>query len=146
MISFYTPNDKYGYLCNFSSHGFMLDDVYWPTVEHYFQAQKFAGSEHAEKIRIARSPKEAKNLGMTRKLTIRPDWETVKVDIMRRAVLAKFRAHADLRERLLATGNQEIVENAPGDYFWGCGKLGGGQNWLGKILMEVRSSLSESNG
>ena len=141
MISFYVPSDEYGFLCNFSAHGFTLDDHYWPTVEHYFQAQKFAGSDHEERIRVSRSPKEAKNLGQTRKLSLRSDWEDVKVELMRNALMAKFTTHPDLRDALLATRDEELVENAPTDYFWGCGKLGGGQNMLGKLLMETRQAL-----
>jgi len=141
MISFYVPSDEYGFLCNFSAHGFMLEGRYWPTVEHYFQAQKFVGTEQEERIRIARSPKEAKNLGQTRKLPLREDWEEVKVDVMRAALMAKFTSHPKLRELLISTGNEELVENAPTDYFWGCGKLGGGENMLGKLLMETRIAL-----
>ena len=141
MISFYVPSDEYGFLCNFSAHGFTLDDRYWSTAEHYFQAQKFAGSDHEERIRVSRTPREAKNLGQTRKLPLRPDWEDVKVDVMRNALMAKFTTHSDLRDALLATGDEELVENAPTDYIWGCGKLGGGQNMLGKLLMETRQAL-----
>lgn len=60
---------------------------------------------------------------------------------MREAVRAKFRAHADLRAELLATGDEELIENAPGDYYWGCGADGSGKNRLGQILMEVRAEL-----
>ena len=141
MISFYTTSDEYGFLCNFSSHGFLLDHRYWPTVEHYFQSQKFKGTDYEDRIRVCRTAKEAKNLGRSRDLPLRSDWEQVKVGIMRRALLAKFTTHRDLREALLKTGNEELVENAPADYFWGCGKLGGGQNMLGKLLMEVRKTL-----
>ena len=141
MISFYVPSDEYGFLCNFSAHGFTIANRYWPTVEHYFQSQKFAGTEHEERVRVSRTPKEAKNLGQTRKLPLRPDWEDVKVDIMHAALLAKFTTHADLRDALLATENEELVENAPTDVFWGCGQLGGGQNMLGKLLMETRAAL-----
>jgi len=144
MISFYVPSDEFGFLCNFSTHGFQLDGRYWPTVEHYFQAQKFAGTEHEERVRLARTPKEAKNLGHTRKIAIRSDWENVKLDVMRAAVLAKFTTHSVLRDALLATGEEALVENAPSDYFWGCGALGTGKNMLGRILMETRNALRES--
>lgn len=143
MISFYTVDDEYGDFCNFSRHGVVMDEEYWPTVEHYFQAQKFLETEYRQRIRAARTPKEAKNLGMTRKIALRSDWEAVKVDVMRRAVLAKFNKHADVAKKLLETGGQPIVENAPGDYFWGCGKLGNGENWLGEILMETRERLRQ---
>lgn len=142
-IYFYSTVDEYGEFSNFSRHGFELDGKYWPTSEHYFQAQKFIGTddEYVERIRTAKTPKYAAELGRSRKYPLRADWENIKDDIMRRAVLAKFRAHEALRERLLATGDEDIVENAPGDYYWGCGADGSGKNMLGLILMEVRKTL-----
>jgi ribA/ribD-fused uncharacterized protein len=140
-IYFYSRSSDYDEFSNFSPHGFELDGAFWPTVEHYFQAQKFPGAEHAEKIRLSPKPAVAKRLGRSRKHPIRPDWEQVKDDVMRRAVRRKFETHADLRELLLSTGEEELVENAPGDYYWGCGKTGTGRNMLGKILMEVRAAL-----
>lgn len=143
-IYFYSTKDKpYGCFSNFSRHGIEMDGLWWPTTEHYFQAQKFAGTEHVEDIRLAQSPKIAAGMGRSRKRPLRPDWESVKVDIMRQAVLKKFETHAEIRAILLATGSEEIVENAPHDYFWGCGKNGSGKNMLGKILMEVRETLKE---
>jgi N-glycosidase YbiA len=126
---------------NFSPHPFELDDAVWPTVEHYFQAAKFPGSEHAEAIRLARSPREAKRLGRSRAHPIRSDWDDTRDDVMRRAVRQKFETHADLRALLLATGDEELVEDAPRDYYWGRGARGTGKNRLGVILMEVRAGL-----
>jgi ribA/ribD-fused uncharacterized protein len=143
-LYFYSQNDPHAYLSNFSPHGFELDGLYWPTAEHYFQAQKFAGTDHAEQIRRARTPKEAKRLGRTRAYPLRTDWETVKDDVMHRAVLRKFETHDALGEQLLATGNEALVENAPGDYYWGCGADGSGLNRLGTILMDVRAVLRET--
>lgn len=62
---------------------------------------------------------------------------------MRCAVLKKFETHPEIRAILLVTGEDEIVENAPGDYYWGCGKDGSGRNMLGKILMETRAILRQ---
>ena len=73
--------------------------------------------------------------------TVRPDWDAVKIGIMREAVLKKFETHPDLRAALLATG--ELMEDAPDDYCWGRGADGTGANNLGKILMEVRSLLRD---
>jgi ribA/ribD-fused uncharacterized protein len=63
---------------------------------------------------------------------------------MRRAVLKKFQTHPQLKALLISTGDQEIVENAAGDYYWGCGADGSGKNMLGKILQEVRDQILES--
>jgi hypothetical protein len=65
-IYFYGTRDKYGCFSNFSPHGFELDGVYWPTSEHYFQAQKFAGTPHADQIRQVKTPKDAARLGRDR--------------------------------------------------------------------------------
>ena len=51
-IHFYRVNEKHGYMSNFSAHPIELDGVVWPTSEHYFQAQKFAGTPHAETVRL----------------------------------------------------------------------------------------------
>src|SRR5688572_10862169 len=131
-IYFYSVNEEYGCFSNFSRHGFELDGKYWKTSEHYFQAMKFAGTEYETKVREASSPKEAANLGRKRDWPLRKDWESVKDDIMRRAVLKKFQTHSELKDLLLSTGEEEIVENAPNDYYWGCGKDGTGKNILGK--------------
>ncbi|MBW4509882.1 MAG: NADAR family protein [Scytonematopsis contorta HA4267-MV1] len=140
-ICFYNTVDKYGCFSNFSRHGFELDGLYWMTSEHYFQAQKFPNTPHLEEIRLAKTPKQAAIMGRDRRLPLRPDWEQVKDDVMRSAVLRKFQTHADIREILLSTGDEELVENAPGDYYWGCGKDGTGKNMLGIILMEIREII-----
>lgn len=142
-IYFYTKLDEYGDFSNFSKHGIEMDSIWWPTVEHYFQAQKFENIVHRETIREAYSSKQAAELGRSRKIPIRGDWEEVKDEIMYDAVLKKFQTHKSLKEKLISTGNQDIVENAPGDYYWGCGKTGTGLNKLGQILVKVRSKLAQ---
>ena len=148
-IYFYSRADEHGYLSNFASYGFELDGKYWRTSEHYFQAQKFitTAPKYAEKIRIVHTPKEAANMGRSRKYPLRANWDNIKDEVMYRAVLKKFQTHADIRQRLLATGDEPLVENAPGDYYWGSGADGSGQNKLGKLLMVVRDRLrqDESN-
>jgi ribA/ribD-fused uncharacterized protein len=142
-IYFYSKIDQYGAFSNFDSHGVEMDGLWWPTIEHYFQAQKFHDEAYREKIRGARNPGQAKSLGSSRKMTLRGDWEEVKDEIMYQACLKKFQTHAEVRELLLSTGDEELVENAPGDYYWGCGKNGTGLNKLGNILMRVREELRQ---
>ncbi len=141
-IYFYVAREvPYGCFSNFSPHGFELDGKYWATSEHYFQAQKFAGTPHEEQVRKAASPMVAARMGRSRQRPLRKDWERIKDDIMRQAVKRKFETHADIRAILLSTEDEQIVENAPGDTYWGCGADGSGKNRLGQILMEVRASL-----
>jgi ribA/ribD-fused uncharacterized protein len=143
-ISFYGTRGPYGCLSNFSRHGFHLDGAFWPTSEHYFQAQRFAGTEHADAVRRASSPRLAAAMGRDRARPLRADWEAVKDDVMRRGVRRKFEEHPELRAELLATGDEPILENSPKDSYWGTGKDGTGKNRLGAILMEVRAALGES--
>jgi len=140
-IHFYSTKDEYGCFSNFSAHPIELKGKVWPTSEHYFQAQKFAGTPHEEEIRKTASPAVAARKGRSRKRPLRPDWEDVKDDIMREAVLAKFEQHAEIRETLLSTGDDEIIEKTTRDYYWGCGTEGTGKNMLGVILMEVREKM-----
>ena len=142
-IYFYDLGDKYGCFSNFSRHGFELNSAWWATSEHYFQAQKFPGTPHVEEIRQLKTPREAAKMGRDRSLPLRPDWEQVKDDVMRQAVLRKFETHADIREVLLDTGDELLVEKSPTDYYWGCGADGSGKNRLGAVLMEVREILRD---
>jgi ribA/ribD-fused uncharacterized protein len=83
----------------------------------------------------------AARMARSRHRPLRRDWERVKDDVMCRGVLRKFETHADLRAVLLGTGDEEIVEDAPRDSYWGIGASGTGKNRLGQILMEVRETL-----
>jgi N-glycosidase YbiA len=146
-VYFYSKTTAYYELSNFSPHGFELDGAYWPTVEHYFQAQKFPSQpDYQDRIRRAHLPKDAKSLGRSRKVPLRPDWEEVKDDVMRRALRAKFLAHPELMAVLSGTGARELIENAPSDYYWGCGRTGTGKNRLGHLLMELRAALQADAG
>lgn len=126
---------------NFAPYGVALDGLWWPTVEHYFQAQKFDDAVYCERIRRANRPKEAKVLGMTRQLPLRHEWEAIKEEVMLAAVRMTFRTHETLGRQLLSTGERLIVENAPMDPYWGCGPNGSGLNKLGRIIMQVQSEL-----
>ena len=116
-ILFYSTSEQYGALSNFSPHIVEMDGIRWPTVEHYFQAQKFHDESYREKIRLAVTPKTAKSLGRSRKLPIRSDWEQVKDEIMYQGCLKKFQTHNDVKGLLLSTGDEELIENATNDYY-----------------------------
>lgn len=143
-IKFYLKGDAYGEFSNFAAFTFQLDGKRWPTSEHYFQAQKFVDEAYQEKIRTANSPMTAAQLGRSREFPLRSDWESVKVEVMRRAVQAKFASHEELTKLLLSTGDEQIIEDAARDDFWGCGAAGNGKNWLGRLLMELREQLREA--
>ena len=140
-IRFYRVEDAYGAFSNFAPYPIALDGETWPTSEHYFQAQKFLDPAHQAAIRRQRSPMIAARMGRSRQRPLRADWEVVKDDVMRRAVLAKFTQHAALRDRLLGSGEATLVEHTANDAYWADGGDGSGLNRLGQILMEVRAQL-----
>jgi ribA/ribD-fused uncharacterized protein len=141
QIRFYRLNEPYGEFSNFSPHPFELKGLVWPTSEHYFQAQKFAGTEHEEAIRIAKSPMVAARMGRSRERPLRADWEIVKDDIMREALRAKFSQHSELKSLLLGTGEAMLIEHTSNDHYWADGGDGTGANRLGDLLMELRNKL-----
>lgn len=144
-IYFYKITDKYGCFSNFAKYGFELDGKFWETSEHYFQAKKFENTIYEEEIRKAKSPMDAAIMGRDKNKPIRNDWEEVKEDVMKKAVLKKFETHSDIKDILISTGEEEIIEKTTNDYYWGCGKLGNGKNMLGKILMDVRKTLKTNS-
>lgn len=129
----------YRFLSNFWMVSVPLENIWYPSVEHAYQAAKTTNPEEREKIRRASTAAEAKRIG--KHITLRPDWEQVKIDYMRYLVWYKFAMYPDLGKMLLDTGDRELVEgNTWNDIFWGvCDGIG--QNWLGKILMEVRDQV-----
>jgi ribA/ribD-fused uncharacterized protein len=140
-IRFFSKSDTHREFSNFAPFPIELDGLRWPTTEHYYQAQKFNDAELQQKIRKADKPIVAKKLAEKHRAKIRPDWDAVKDDVMYRAVRRKFELHPALRDLLLATGQEDIVEAAPTDYYWGVGREGTGQNKLGKIIERIRAEL-----
>ena len=137
---------EYRFLSNFyiCPGGIKFEDAVYRSVEHAYQAAKTLVQHERTQIRRCATPGEAKKAGY--RVTLRADWEDVKVDIMLKLVLVKFYGSPDLKKKLLATGNQKLIEgNWWGDSFWGVDeRTGKGENHLGKILMVVRTLVSSS--
>lgn len=140
-IRFFSQSETHREFSNFAPFPIDLDGLRWQTTEHFYQAQKFTDAELQSKIRQAEKPVIAKKLAEKHRAKMRPDWDAVKDKVMYRAVRRKFELHAELRELLLATGDEEIIENAPTDYYWGVGREGTGANKLGKIIERIRAEL-----
>lgn len=156
ILFFGRDRDTFGFLSHFHPAPVALDGESWPSVEHFYQAQKSHDPAYRVAIRACTTPGEAKRLAArpdprdpsTRQSWFatsghvpRPDWAEVKLDIMRRADLAKFTQHPDLAASLRATGGKELVEDAPSEPYWGIGRDGAGLNWAGRVLMEIREAL-----
>jgi ribA/ribD-fused uncharacterized protein len=137
---------EYAFLSNFHPSLVELDGMIYPTVEHAFQAAKTDDPAERQRVRNAKSPRGAKMLG--KRVTLRPDWDSARLVVMRALVRKKFE-DPELRALLLATGDEQLVEgNTWHDRFWGrclCPKHeGSGSNWLGSILMAIRKEIREA--
>ncbi|MBQ2856505.1 MAG: NADAR family protein [Bacteroidaceae bacterium] len=131
---------EYEFLSNMYPCQVTYGGATYPSVENAFQAAKVLDPDQ-RRIFETLDPKQAKKLG--KKVELRIDWEKTKVVIMYDLLKSKF-SDETLRSKLLETGDAELIEgNTWYDYFWGvC--YGNGLNYLGKLLMQVRSELKDS--
>jgi ribA/ribD-fused uncharacterized protein len=139
-ILFYGRHTPFYEFSNFYPCVLLIDGLQWPNSESYYQAEKFVlRNRHLrEQIRKARNPTLAKRVAYS--VPCDPDWDTRKVEVMRRVLRCKF-ACPTLKALLLGTGKRTLVEHTKNDKFWGDGGDGSGQNMLGKMLMELREEL-----
>ena len=134
----------YAFLSNFYPSSIYHEGITYPTNEHFFQAMKTLDIDERKAIAAAETPGLAKR--MDRNVKLRSDWEKIKADVMRLGLILKF-TDAGLAEKLIATGDEELVEgNWWHDNTWGncrctaCSHKNG-RNLLGMLLMEVRKEL-----
>ncbi|MCD8345090.1 MAG: NADAR family protein [Oscillospiraceae bacterium] len=135
-------------LDNYSANKIEYDGWIYGTVEEAYQTSAFKGvaEDVVELIRQAKSPYEAKQISLAHKDRKRPDWETEKVVVMEELLREKVRQHPYVKEMLLKTGDNLIVEDSPKDSFWGWGPTRDGENRMGKLWMKIREEIrSESN-
>lgn len=142
MVSSFS--DEFAFLSNFFPAKVVYFGMEYPTSEHAFQAAKTLDQVERMAIAALISPGQAKQAG--RRVTLRSDWENIKLEVMENIVRIKYRDR-ELAKMLIATGEEKLVEgNYWHDIFWGkctCDiHAGTGENHLGKILMKVRDDLS----
>ena len=132
---------EYRFLSNFFMTDVMYDGQLWPSSEHAYMAAKTTCSMTRALINYAPTPAEAKKIG--RNLVLRPGWDSMKYAVMHEILMDKFERNAIIRQKLIDTGDQQLVEgNWWGDKIWGvCLKTGQGQNKLGEALMTVRTHM-----
>lgn len=130
--------DEYFFLSNFYPCKITLDGITYENNESAFQAQKCMEKTERQKFSTL-NPSQAKHLG--RNVSLRKDWEDVKVELMKQIVRCKFEQNPELREKLCALKGVYLEEgNDWGDKVWGTVN-GSGRNLLGQILMEVREEF-----
>jgi len=147
-VAFWLPDEvPFGALSNLYPRAIRFDGVDYKTAEHAYKAAQarrpevkkwLADAPTAELVAIAGG-------GLPVGETVH-GWDEQRLVVMQRVLSAKFRQHTDLRALLLSTGERTIVELAPDDdainRFWS--RVAGsaiGENWLGRLLMELRMKL-----
>ena len=131
---------KYRFLSNFYEAPVSYNGIVYTNNEAAFQAQK---DPARQKEFADLNASEARRLG--RRVTLRKDWEQIKISVMKGIVRAKFEQNPDLADKLLDTEDSYLEEeNSWGDRIWGTVN-GQGANNLGIILMEVRELIKDKN-
>ena len=148
-IGFYSRDTTYGWLSNFHRATQRVDGIYYPTNEHFYQSQKAMDPRFQDWIRTAPNPYLAMKAGRSIRAgkigELRPDWESVKLDVMLKGLRAKFDPNYNklLVNLLLLTQDAYLYEDSPNDQYWG--KVRGvGENNLGKLIMKVRDELRQN--
>ena len=130
---------KYRFLSNFYPSPIEINNILYPAVEHWYQANKALTERDHHFIRKQKTPEGAKQYGKL--VTLKPGWQNVRLRVMIKGVWEKFAQNSDLRQRLIETHPMVLIEgNGWGDQFWGVSK-GIGENHLGKILMLARDKI-----
>jgi ribA/ribD-fused uncharacterized protein len=167
-ILFFGEDKEWGEFSNFYplEVPILYEGKPYQTSEHLYQSLKFLHDkstkydlQYAELIRTAKTPYMAKllagqkqknapwakvinrNISKYKNLArLRPDWDSVKEDLMYQVLQLKFHANDHCKQVLMSTSPKPIAENSPFDYIWGLGKTGKGQNLLGKLLVKLRDT------
>lgn len=142
---FFYEQDHY-YLSNFSAFAVWWDGRWLFTAEHAYHWARFElpegrGQLLQDCVFRCTSAYEAFRFAQENKSKQRPDWDDVKVDVMRNILCAKATQHEYVSRKLLQTGQRVLIENSWRDSFWGWGPQRDGQNMLGKVWMQVRHQL-----
>jgi ribA/ribD-fused uncharacterized protein len=145
-ILFNARAKNYSFLSNDYISDITIDGKLYNHVEGYFQSSKHMGINDnlAERLRCILSPIVCKKISEKQFIT---DDKQVKWDqgykliVMKRAVLTKFITDQDLAKKLISTGTNELIYNAPDDDYWGNGTDDKGSNVLGNVLMETRDVI-----
>lgn len=133
---------EYAFLSNFYPCKIKVEDLTFGSIEAAYQALKC--KDYTDMVQFCNlSPKEAKYRARVLKEAgkCRSNWDDLSLDVMENLIRMKFTMHQDLKQKLLDTGDAELIEgNYWKDYFWGVCN-GVGENHLGKILMKIREEL-----
>lgn len=135
---------EYRFLSNFYPSPIVLSGILFPTAEHLYQAYKAVDHADMQAIAKAPNPRAAKSMG--RDVKAYTTFQEDRLKIMRRVLYLKFKNNKDLRQKLIDTGDLQLIEyNGWNDRFWGVDLKGVGENHLGKLLMGLRDNFTKDS-
>jgi N-glycosidase YbiA len=136
------PNPRFEF-SNFQRAVVDLEGRPCPTVEHAYQAAKTLDPVEREWVIASKTAAEAKHRG--REVTVRPDWDDIKIEVMFGLLRQKFAPGTRHAEKLLAFQGLIVEYNWWHDRFWGVCTCAGhrrhGANNLGMLLTRIRWEL-----
>jgi ribA/ribD-fused uncharacterized protein len=147
-VVFSKTNEKFGGLSNMC-RGFPLvvNGIQFRTSESLYQSCRYPDHPEVQRFVIDQtSPMMSKRVPNRSQLT-RPDWDEVRVQVMRWCLRVKLSQHLDRFGGLLwSTDRRPIVEESRKDEFWGSKPTEDGflvgSNVLGRLLMELREEFN----
>ena len=131
------------HLLSTASHPIELEGEHWRSAEHYLQASLARTASHVARIKLAASALEAYRLGNVWYRRKRENWKSLRRVFMTRALYTKAMMYPDVKEALLNTGDESIIETSAYDHYWGIGRDQRGVNMLGKVWENIRSKIRE---
>jgi N-glycosidase YbiA len=135
----------YIYFAPYTAHAIEIDGVVYPTMEHAYQCERYDDQKIKDEIRSARSPVKAWEVSTKYKHIQKPDFRLRKFEVMKMLMRLKVEQHEEIKKALLDTKDllivKHIVTYPPGDGVWDDGVDGKGENWYGKMWMEIREEL-----
>lgn len=148
-IKFCKPVGKYYFLSPLSEFPIKMSvdggKYVFPTVEHYYQAMKFYATDSRFAVILAlKNPDDARLITKTPeyKVNRRIGFDDMKFSIMENALRAKFAQNTDAADLLLSTGDAILSKSC--DVCYRCGFGRGGNNRMGRMLMQIRDELKAS--
>ena len=159
FVFFFHEDEEYGCFSQWYKASFTVEGIQYATCEQYMMARKallFHDYEIFDRILKEKDPQKCKKLGKLVHGFIGHLWDECKEEIVYKANMAKFSQNYDIKQILIATGNDTLAEASPYDRIWGIGlsaddpkskhpELWMGENLLGQALMRVRWKLALQN-
>lgn len=154
-LFFHAPKEIHGFLSNWYTSPFDLDGIHFSSVEQYIMYRKcmiFGDETSAKAVLATEDPAMQQSIGRNASGYIGSVWAGIRQMVVFRGLMAKFSQNADLKQKLLDTGDAYLVECSGSDKIWACGirvnddKRFDAANWtgdniLGFALMEVRDAI-----